>query len=287
MFLLYSQLLSHEFNPLIKYSQAGVTSVILRVVVEEDIEGEEFGGFCFWSSQSGPGKEKKSEAGPCTWSLLWVQSPYSANLEVGGLITAFSPSCKKNGKNLFWLSNQLLKVTTTGGWLLWRGPSLHLNTSRRFNFFAQPAFAKAAFTFCSRTMLMKSSSSSPISSSIQSLSIPCTNRVLCFLAKETKWKEWFTNCTSQINQSKTWKLNPPVLLHVWVTAVLLVFSLRPIAVEEIWFWMTTVRVEVALLLQAPSLLIFAKGIKLGWSLVESCTCFIPTLFRLDKESWKS
>ena len=45
--LLYSQLLSHEFNPLIKYSQAGVTSVILRVVVEEDIEGEEFGGFCF------------------------------------------------------------------------------------------------------------------------------------------------------------------------------------------------------------------------------------------------
>ena len=33
--------LSHEFNPLIKYSKTSGTSVIiLRVVVEEDIEGE-------------------------------------------------------------------------------------------------------------------------------------------------------------------------------------------------------------------------------------------------------
>ena len=95
--------------------------------------------------------------------------------------------------SFFQPSNQLLKVTTTGGWLLWRGPSFHLNTSRKFNFLAQPAFAKAAFTFCSRTMFVKSSSSSAISSSIQSLSIPCTNTVLFFLTKETKWKEWFAN----------------------------------------------------------------------------------------------
>ena len=43
---LCSQVSSDEFNPLIKYSQTGVTIVIIiGIVVEEDIEGEKLGGF--------------------------------------------------------------------------------------------------------------------------------------------------------------------------------------------------------------------------------------------------
>ena len=45
--VMFSYVFLHKFNPLIKYSQTGVTSVMLRVVVEENIEGEELGGFRF------------------------------------------------------------------------------------------------------------------------------------------------------------------------------------------------------------------------------------------------
>ena len=90
------------------------------------------------------------------------------------------PSCLNH-----FYCHQLLKVTTTGGWLLWRGPALHLSTVTKFNFLDQPALEKAVFTFCSSTMLVKSSSSSAISSSIQSLSIPWTNKVYFFLTEES------------------------------------------------------------------------------------------------------
>ena len=44
--VMFSYVFLHKFNPLIKYSQTNVTSVIpLGVVVEEDIEGEQPRGF--------------------------------------------------------------------------------------------------------------------------------------------------------------------------------------------------------------------------------------------------
>ena len=44
--VMFSYVFLHKFNPLIKYSQTNVISVIpLGVVVEEDIEGEQPRGF--------------------------------------------------------------------------------------------------------------------------------------------------------------------------------------------------------------------------------------------------